>query len=553
MIIKLSKGLYEPFEDIEIEEGSTIEDLYFTKKEDVPYTVYAAKVNNKVVELTFKLTKPCKVEFLDIRTQSANLIFQYSLSLLFLKAAKDVVGKAQVGIMNSLNQGLYIDISTFEEITEEQVEAIEKRMREMVELDLPIKKITVSVEEGIAMMVDDGFPEKTKLLSDNLNLKSMKFYSIGDYRDFFYGYMAPSTAYLKNFELRKYKKGLLLRFPHRKNPDTIPEYEDQIMLYDAFKKQSKWNKILGINFVADLNQKIEDGLSRDIIQLSEALHEKRIAEIADIIAEEKKRIVLIAGPSSSGKTTFARRLIIQLRVNGLDPIYLGTDDYFVEREDTPLDERGEPDYEILDALDIKLFNDQMNGLLNGEEVDLCSFDFIKGKKEFGKRKLKMNKDQIIVIEGIHGLNENLTEFIPENDKFRIYISPLTQMNIDLHNRIPTTDERMLRRLVRDYKYRDHSAQKTIREWPKVRAGEDDNIFPYSGKADVLFNSVHTYEIAVLKKYAEPLLKQITSDEPEYAEAVRMLKFLKYFKTIENDKAIVNNSILREFIGGSIFV
>jgi uridine kinase len=545
--------LYEPFEDIEIEEGSTIEDLYFTKKEDVPYTVYAAKVNNKVVELTFKLTKPCKVEFLDIRTQSANLIFQYSLSLLFLKAAKDVVGKAQVGIMNSLNQGLYIDISTFEEITEEQVEAIEKRMREMVELDLPIKKITVSVEEGIAMMVDDGFPEKTKLLSDNLNLKSMKFYSIGDYRDFFYGYMAPSTAYLKNFELRKYKKGLLLRFPHRKNPDTIPEYEDQIMLYDAFKKQSKWNKILGINFVADLNQKIEDGLSRDIIQLSEALHEKRIAEIADIIAEEKKRIVLIAGPSSSGKTTFARRLIIQLRVNGLDPIYLGTDDYFVEREDTPLDERGEPDYEILDALDIKLFNDQMNGLLNGEEVDLCSFDFIKGKKEFGKRKLKMNKDQIIVIEGIHGLNENLTEFIPENDKFRIYISPLTQMNIDLHNRIPTTDERMLRRLVRDYKYRDHSAQKTIREWPKVRAGEDDNIFPYSGKADVLFNSVHTYEIAVLKKYAEPLLKQITSDEPEYAEAVRMLKFLKYFKTIENDKAIVNNSILREFIGGSIFV
>lgn len=553
MIIKLSKGLYEPFEDIEIEEGSTIEDLYFTKKEEVPHTVYAAKLNNKVVELTFKLTKPCKVEFLDIRTQSANLIFQYSLSLLFLKAAKDVLGKAQVGIMNSLNQGLYIDISTFEEITEEQVEAIDKRMREMVELDLPIKKTKVSVEKGISMMVDNGFSEKTKLLSENLNLKSMKFYSIDDYSDFFYGYMAPSTGYLKIFELRKYKGGLLLRFPNRKAPETIPEYKDQFMLYDAFKKQSKWNKILEINFVADLNQKIEDGLSRDIIQLSEALHEKRIAEIADIIAEEKKRIVLVAGPSSSGKTTFARRLIIQLRVNGLDPIYLGTDDYFVERENTPLDERGEPDYEILGALDTELFNKQMNGLLSGEEIDLPSFDFITGKKGFGKRKTRMSKNQIMVIEGIHGLNDKLTEFIPESDKFRIYISPLTQMNIDLHNRIPTTDERMLRRLVRDYKYRGHSAQKTINEWPKVRAGEDDNIFPYSDKADVLFNSVHTYEIAVLKKYAEPLLRQITPDEPEYAEAVRMLKFLKYFKTIENDNAIVNNSILREFIGGSIFV
>lgn len=553
MIVKLSKGLYEPFEDIEVNKGSTIEDLYFTKKEEVPYTIFAAKVNNKVEELTFKLTKPCKLEFLDIRTQSANLIFQYSLSLLFLKATKDILGKAQVGIMNSLNKGLYIDIKVFDEITKEQIEAIEKRMRELADLDLPIKKTKVPVEEGKSIMIDDGFPEKTKLLSETLDLKTVKFYSIDDYRDFFYGYMAPSTGYLKMFELRKYKNGVLLRFPQPSDPNSIPKYEDQFMLYDAFKKQKKWNDILGINFVADLNEKIDQGFSRDIIQLSEALHEKRIAEIADIIKEEDKRIILVAGPSSSGKTTFARRLIIQLRVNGFDPIYLGTDDYFVEREDTPLDERGEPDYEILDALDIKLFNEQMNGLLNGEEVDLPTFDFITGHKYFGKRKLKMGKNQIMVIEGIHGLNEKLTEFIPENDKFRIYISPLTQMNIDLHNRIPTTDERMLRRLVRDYKYRGHSAQKTINEWPKVRAGEDENIFPYSSKANVLFNSVHTYEVAVLKKYAEPLLKEITPDEPEYAEAVRMLKFLKYFRIIENDDAIVNNSIIREFIGGSIFV
>lgn len=553
MDIKLIKGLYESPIELDVSKGTTIEELYKKYSDELPYIVFAAKVDNKIEELTYVINKACTVEFLDMRTQCANLIFQYSLSLLFLKSVKDILGNVQVGIMNSLNKGLYIDIETIEELNVKDVEKIESRMKELAERDLPIIEKKYSFEEGVALMVEEGFSEKTKLLTKNLKARTLKFYSLEDYKDYFYGYMVPSTGYLKHFELRKYRKGVLLRYPQPENPNVIPEYEDQTMLYEAFKNQTKWNNLLGINFVADLNEKIQDGESRDIIQLSEALHEKRIAEIADMIKDRGKRIILIAGPSSSGKTTFARRLIVQLRVNGLEPVYLGTDDYFVEREDTPLDERGEPDYENLRALDTNLFNDQMNGLLNGEEVDLPVFDFITGHKKFGTRKMIMKPNQIMVVEGIHGLNEKLTEFIKEGDKFKIYISPLTQMNIDLHNRIPTTDERMLRRMVRDYKYRGHSAQKTIREWPKVRAGEDKNIFPYSDTADVLFNSVHIYEIAVLKKYAEPLLKSIKKEEPEYAEAVRMLKFLRYFVAIDDDSAIVNNSILREFIGGSIFV
>jgi uridine kinase len=553
MDIKLIKGLYESPIELDVSKGTTIEELYKKYSDELPYIVFAAKVDNKIEELTYVINKACTVEFLDMRTQCANLIFQYSLSLLFLKSVKDILGNVQVGIMNSLNKGLYIDIETIEELNVKDVEKIESRMKELAERDLPIIEKKYSFEEGVALMVEEGFSEKTKLLTKNLKARTLKFYSLEDYKDYFYGYMVPSTGYLKHFELRKYRKGVLLRYPQPENPNVIPEYEDQTMLYEAFKNQTKWNNLLGINFVADLNEKIQDGESRDIIQLSEALHEKRIAEIADMIKDRGKRIILIAGPSSSGKTTFARRLIVQLRVNGLEPVYLGTDDYFVEREDAPLDERGEPDYENLRALDTNLFNDQMNGLLNGEEVDLPVFDFITGHKKFGTRKMIMKPNQIMVVEGIHGLNEKLTEFIKEGDKFKIYISPLTQMNIDLHNRIPTTDERMLRRMVRDYKYRGHSAQKTIREWPKVRAGEDKNIFPYSDTADVLFNSVHIYEIAVLKKYAEPLLKSIKKEEPEYAEAVRMLKFLRYFVAIDDDSAIVNNSILREFIGGSIFV
>ena len=554
MRVKLRTEPRGDYENIDVMTGTSVKEIADDLADRLPYTVIAAKVDNHIEDLDFVLEEPCKVELLDIRTQAANLIYQYSLSLIYLKAVKDTLGDdVRVEIQNSLNKGLYTEIKTKEPVTEEQVQAVENRMRELVDADLPFIKTVVDRDEAIRIIKEDGRTEKLRLLSETLGIKQVKFYTLDGYRNFFYGLMAPSTGYIKYFQLMKYRRGVLLRFPHPSAPDRIPDYVDEVKLYQAFGEQTRWDALLGVNYVADLNDKIESGEYKELIQLSEALHEKKIAEIADMIKTQKKRLVLIAGPSSSGKTTFARRLCIQLRVNGLKPLYMGTDDYFVEREDTPLDEKGEKDFENLDALDIDLFNRNMNDLLAGKKVDLPEFDFMTGHKVFGKRITSIDPSQPIVIEGIHGLNGKLTEFIPDGEKFKIYISPLTQLNIDMHNRIPTTDERMLRRMVRDYLYRGHSAQSTINQWPKVRAGEDKNIFPYSGEADVLFNSYHVYEISVLKKYAEPLLRKIAPDEEEYAEAVRMLKFLRCFRNIEDDSIIVNNSIIREFIGGSIFV
>jgi len=537
---------------VKIEKGITIEELVAQFKQELPYTILAAKLNNKIVELTSIIEQECNVELLDMRTQSANLIYQYSLSLLYLKAVNDVLGKVPVEIENSLNKGLYTEIKSFEPVTREQVKSIEARMHQLVSEDLPFVKKVVTREEALPILSEDGYKEKTRMLL-NSGVKQVKFYSLEGYRNFFYGLMVPSTGYLTHFELKKYRRGVLLRFPHPSAPDKIPVYVDEKKLYSAFGEVKKWGKLMNVSFVSDLNEKVLNGSYKELVQLSEALQEKKIVEIADMITKQRKRIILIAGPSSSGKTTFARRLCIQLKVNGLEPLYMGTDDYFVERTETPLDEHNEPDFENLIALDIKLFNENMNDLLAGREVDLPTFDFMKGTKHFGGRMTRVKPRQPIVIEGIHALNKDLTAYIEDEEKFKIYISPLTQLNIDNHNRTPTTDARMLRRMVRDYRYRGHTAQSTIRLWPKVRAGEDKNIFPFSGEADVLFNSAHIYELSVLKKYAAPLLEGVKPEEPEYSEAVRMLKFLRFFETIEDDSIIVNNSIIREFIGGSIFV
>lgn len=549
--IKLITGPRELPIERAVEQGATLESLVDEYKE-LPYMILAAKVDNKISALTRKIVNPCTIEFLDMRDQATNLIYQRSLSLVYLKAVSDVLGKVSVLIENSLNKGLYTEVGTQNPITKEEVEQIEQRMHELVRNDVPFVREIMNREDALKVLLDDGLKEKARMLQKS-DADRLPFYSLEGFRNFFYGLMVPSTRYVKYFELRKYRRGVLLRFPHPSEPDKLPAYMDEVLLYQAFGETKNWDRLMKISYVYDLNEKIESGEYKEIIQISEALHEKKIAQIADMITEQKNRIVLISGPSSSGKTTFARRLVIQLRVNGLEPIYLGTDDYFVEREQTPKDENGEPNFEDITALDINLFNRDMNRLLAGDEVDIPTFDFLHGTKVYGKRITRAKKGQPLIIEGIHGLNRQLTEGITDEKKFKIYISPLTQLSIDEHNRIPTTDARMLRRMVRDYKFRGHSAQSTIRSWPKVRKGEDKNIFPFSGEADVFFNSVHIYELAVLKKYAEPLLRIITREEPEYSEAVRMLRFLQYFKTIEDDSIIVNNSIIREFIGGSIFV
>ena len=569
-------------EKLNIKEGMTLEELV---KEQGPfkYDILLARVNGADTELTERLNEGDTVKLLDMRTQSANIAYQRGVTFIYLIAVREVFRKlgiegADAEIDNSLNKGFFTRVRPVrgltrkdqdaaqdviqQLLTEEVVSRIEARMHELVAMNLPIRKSLVSIEEGVQIWSEGGYGEKVKLLEEVSDPDFMPaFYTIDvpmedgpeSYVNYFFGPMVPSTGYIRLFELRKYHKGILLRYPYYSSPDEIPEYVDDSKIYGAFSEEHRWLHLLGIRHLPDMNDLISQGGAKDTILLSEALHEKKIAEIADEIKGKKKRIILIAGPSSSGKTTFAKRLCIQMRVIGLRPIYMGTDDYFVNRDDMELDENGEKDYESLNAVDIDLFCSNMNDLLAGKEVDIPEFDFIKGEKIFGKRLTRIDKDQLIVIEGIHALNSKLTEQIPDETKFKIYISPLAQLNIDIHNRVPTTDVRMLRRMVRDYNFRGHSAAATIDGWPKVRGGEDKNIFPYNGAADVLFNSTLAYEIGLLKKYAEPLLEEITPDQPEYGEARRLLDFFRFFRTIENEKDVPNNSILREFIGGSVFV
>ena len=549
MIVNIihSKNSYS----VDVEKGIRAEQLYLSLNEKRENKVLLCKVDNSYRDLNHKINQSCSIEFLDMSDNYAWLVYQNSLILLYEKAVYDILGNVQVNVSNSLNKGLYTTIKG--NVSADDIAKIEKRMKELVNAQLPIIKERIQRKELLKLSSYFNSRDRSRLILSSESIQAVEVYSLDSYKELFYGLLVPNTSYLQYFELKKYRNGILLRYPHISQPNEMPPYEDQKLLYDAFSEATIWEKLMNVSYVADLNEKIKNNDYQDLIMLQEALYEKKISDIADQIKQENKRIILICGPSSSGKTSFAKRLCIQMRVIGLRPLYLGTDDYFVERSETVLDENGEKDYESIRAVDIDLFNQQINDLLNGQKVDIPTFDFINGTKVFGQRIVSIDKNQPIVIEGIHALNQILTRDIDDAEKFKIYISPLTSLNIDHINRIPTTDARMLRRLVRDHQFRGRPASQTICDWPKVRKGEDQNIFPFIDQADIFFNTNYIYELAVLKKYAEPLLESVQPEEKEYAEAQRMLSFLRFFEKIEDDSAIANQSILREFIGGSILL
>ena len=515
-------------------------------------TIMAGKVNNEIKELTYRLDEDSKVKFIDLTHSDGIRIYRRSLYFILIKAVNDLFPDRKVVINHSISKGMYCEVIGETELTADEVNLIKGRMKEIVDAKLPFEKRVLPIEEAKEIFMKSGRMDRYHAVEHRMK-PYVTIYSCDGYDDYFYGYMAPDTGYVKLFDLVYYPPGLILQYPEKTNPHVIPEFKEQKKLFTVFNEFKKWNRILGIENVGALNDIVKEGKAGDIIKISEALHEKKIAQIADMISnsEHRKKVILISGPSSSGKTTFAQRLAIQLRVNGIKPVTISLDDYFVDRDKTPRDEDGEFDFEALEAIDLELFNFHLNELINLREVEIPIYSFTKGCREKTGRKLKISDDQVLIIEGIHGLNEKLTTAIPRENKFKIYISALTSMNIDDHNRIPTTDARIIRRIVRAYKFRGCSALNTIRRWPSVRRGEKRYIFPFQEEADVMFNSALAYELGALKPFAEPLLEEIDKSLPEYSEAKRLLEFLSYFLPIDS-KEIPLNSILREFIGGSSF-
>lgn len=536
-----------------VPKGITLQELLNAYPEKGRPPIVAAKVGNKLKELGYKLEDHATVQPVGMNSPDGVRIYSRSLKIVMIRAARELFPDCRVLFEHSLGKGLYGEMDIGRPLTEKDLKRVEERMREIIEADEKISKLVVSVGEAIQIFERDGQVDKVRLLSYRKD-PVVRIYKCGWFHDYFYGYMLPSTGFLRLFELRFYIPGFILRFPVQEDPWEIPPFVDQRKLASVFYESEKWGRVLEVSDVASLNKQIAEGKGGDLIRVAEALHEKKIAQLADQITQDRGRIrlVLVAGPSSSGKTTFAQRLAIQLRVNGVKPISISLDDYFVDRERTPLNEKGEPDFEALEAIDLELFNHQLTSLITGEEIEIPRYNFLTGRREKRGEVIRINQDQPIIIEGIHGLNERLTEAVPKDRKFKIYVSALTQLNLDNHNRIPTTDNRLIRRIVRDSKFRSHDAVTTLRLWPAVRRGEEKNIFPYQEEADAMFNSALVYELAVLKRYIEPLLMVIGADLPEYSEANRLLKFLSYFLPLA-DRDVPLNSILREFIGESCFL
>lgn len=538
---------------LDVKDGTTYLELAKNFQKKFDHDIVLVLENNKMRELFRKVKDGATVTFLTTGQIDGYNTYRRSATLLLLKAIYDVEGMEAVRGMKvefSVSEGYYVSSKKMP-VDQETLGRIEMRMKELVNENLPIEKHSIPVEEAIEHFAEHGMVDKARLFRFRRS-SSVNVYLLDNFEDYYYGYMVPSTGYLKYFKLIPYDEGFVLEFPPRKTPETFGPFKEQHKVFQTLKSSTKWGEILDVGTVGALNEQISAGNIGNIILAQEAIMEKELGNIAEQIAAlPDKKLIMIAGPSSSGKTTFSHRLSIQLMAHGLKPHPIAVDNYFVERVDTPKDENGQYNFECLEAMDIELFNQQMSALLRGEEVYMPTFNFITGTKEYKGNSLKLGPEDVLVIEGIHCLNDALSYSLPAENKFKIYVSALTQMNIDEHNRIPTTDGRLLRRMVRDARTRGASAQKTISMWPSVRRGEDENIFPYQESADVVFNSALIYELSVLKQYAEPLLFGIKPEEPEYLEAKRLLKFLNYFQGIDSNM-IPGNSILREFIGGSFF-
>ncbi len=514
--------------------------------------VVAAIVNNRLSDLTDTIEENSRIRYLTINDEVGNRIYRRSLYLVMTKAIQELYPGSRLLIEHSLSNGIYCELKKDRPLSSRDLAMIKEKMMEYVNRDVPIRKLVKSKSELMEIYKKQGYLDKVEMLGF-LERDEYTVYELEGNFDYYFYNLVPRTGILDRFDLHLQMPGFILLHPKRGKPYEVPEYVEQEKLAEAFHEFERWGEIIGVATVSDLNKIIKKGKFKDLVNIMEALHEKKIARIADQIAEEKdkNKIILIAGPSSSGKTTFAQRLSIQLRVNGINPVSISTDDYFVDREKTPRDENGEYDFESIEAIDLELLNEDLLALLQGEKVEIPTFNFLTGRREYRGNYIQVDREHPIIIEGIHSLNDRLTEFIPENNKFKIYISALTQINIDRHNRIPTTDNRLLRRMVRDNFFRNRSAASTLEWWPAVRKGEEMNIFPFQENADVMFNSGIVYELAILKKYATPLLKQITPEDEYYYQAERLLELLDCFLPMDED-AVPGNSILREFIGGSIF-
>lgn len=539
----------------EFPEGSSLLDIYNGFNLAMPYGPVSAKVNNKVESLDFRVYYNKDIEFLDIANSSGMRTYVRSLFFILVKAVEELYPQGSISLEHPISKGYFCKLHIGRTIGLDDVQRIKQKMQEIIAADIPYTRTESHTEEVVRLFEKRGMMDKARLLDTYGQLYSY-YYQLGDTVDCYYSSLVPSTGYIRLFDIVKYYDGLLLRIPSRENPTKLEEVVKQEKMLEVFQEYHRWNQILGISTVGDLNVACNHGHATDLINVSEALQEKKIAQIADEITHRNQdgkrvKLILISGPSSSGKTTFSKRLSIQLMTNGLKPYPISLDDYFVNRNDTPLDENGKHDFESLYAVDLPFFEEQLTTLLNGGEVELPRYNFTTGKREMSGKKLRIDEHMILIIEGIHALNPALTPHIPNENKYKVYVSALTTILLDNHNYIPTTDNRLLRRIIRDYKYRNYSAEETIARWPSVRAGEEKWIFPYQENADAMFNSALLFELAVLKDYVEPVLRKVPNRCPEYSEAHRLLRFLNYFVSVQ-DKELPPTSLLREFLGGSSF-